>query len=125
MLRVARVLRIAVTEIEAAVIEPEEPATEPAVGTSGREPGAVPLLEQAIELFGWTEEQAAAALQTSVARVRAWRRGTRGMSLPEVMTVAALIGLRAVGGATGNSQVEELSERFPAAASALAPVDRS
>ena len=98
VLKVARVLRIPVVEIEAAVLEPEQAPTETVHSPADDGAGAAPLLEQAIELFGWTEEQAAAALQTSVGRVRAWRRGTRGMTLPEVMTVAALLALRAVGG---------------------------
>lgn len=84
----------------------------------------MPLLEQAIDLFGWSEEEAAAALQTTVARVRSWRRGSRAMTLPEVMTVAALIGLHAVGGAPG-SERGDVTELFPAAAGALAPPDRS
>ena len=109
VLRVARVLRISVGEIEGAVLDSEEPSTRPVSGeVEGR--GAVPLLEQAIALFGWTEEQAAAALQTSVARVRAWRRGSRDMTLSEVMTVAALIGLRAAGNAGGLGRVGEIVE---------------
>ena len=121
VLRVARVLRIPVAEIEAAVLDPEESPPRALSSEQLESRGAVPLLEQAIELFGWSEEQAAAALQTSVPRVRAWRRGSRAMTLPEVMTVAALIGLHAV----GSGHVGDIGELFPAAAGALAPPDRS
>ena len=125
VLKVARVLRIPVAEIEAAVLEPEQAPTKPLHGQPDVASGAAPLLEQAIELFGWTEEQAAAALQTSAARVRAWRRGTRGMTLPEVMTVAALIALRAVGGASPTTGPDETADQLAKAAVALAKPGRA
>ena len=119
VLKVARVLRVPVAEIETAVLEAEQPLTEPTGRPLAETAGAAPLLEQAIELFGWTEEQAAVALQTSVGRVRAWRQGKRGMTLPEVMTVAALIGLRAVGGSSRPVSSDEAAGLFAEAAGAL------
>jgi transcriptional regulator with XRE-family HTH domain len=100
VLRVARVLRIPVTEIEAAVLDPAAEPTPAAARAGGLE--GVPLLEQAIEVFGWTDAQAAAALQTSLDALRAWRTGRRKMELPAVMTVAALLALRGAGGARGD-----------------------
>jgi DNA-binding transcriptional regulator YiaG len=94
VLKLARFLGISAAEIEAAVLGGDvSPPPGPAV--PGR--GAVPLLEQAIDVFGWTEAQAAAALRTSVQEVRAWRSGKQAMTLPDVMAVAALLGLHAAG----------------------------
>lgn len=94
VLKLARFLGIATEEIEAAVLgeEPAEPSWDP-VG-----PGeAAPLLEQAITLFGWTNSEAAAALRTNARQIHAWRSGAAAMTLPDVMAVAALIGLHAAG----------------------------
>ena len=95
VLRVARFLEISPEEIEAAVLEPDDAPAGP--GDDAPSSGAVPLLEQAIEVFGWTDAQAAAALDTSPSVVRAWRTGAVAMTLPELMTVAALLGLHAAG----------------------------
>jgi len=94
VLKLARFLGITPAEIEAAVLGAD---ASPPPGPTAPGQGAVPLLEQAIELFGWTEAQAAAALRTSVADVRAWRSGKQAMTLPDVMAVAALLGLHAAG----------------------------
>jgi transcriptional regulator with XRE-family HTH domain len=94
VLRLARFLGVSPAEIEAAVLEKD-----PGEASRTVVPAAGPahLLEQAIALFGWSEVQAAAALQTTETKVRAWRSGEVTMTLPEVMTVAALIGLHAAG----------------------------
>jgi transcriptional regulator with XRE-family HTH domain len=109
VLKLARLLGISAVEIEAAALGARE-------ATSGREPvpagGAVPLLEQAIEVFGWTEAQAAAALRTTGATVRAWRSGKATMTLPDVMAVAALLGLHAAGVAA--PQTPTVAPRAPA-----------
>ena len=94
VLRLARFLGISPAEIEAAVLEEGAGTASPAAAPA---PGPAHLLEQAIALFGWTEAQAAAALQTTETKVSAWRSGEVAMTLPEVMTVAALIGLHAAG----------------------------
>src|SRR5919109_1290297 len=61
VLRLARFLGISSAEIEAAVLEEDAGEASPAPAPP---PGPAHLLEQAIALFGWTEGQAAAALQT-------------------------------------------------------------
>jgi transcriptional regulator with XRE-family HTH domain len=94
VLRLARFLGVSADEIELAVLEE---GTGKAAAAPARQAGPAHLLEQAIALFGWNESQAAAALQTTETKVRAWRSGTVAMTLPEVMTVAALIGLHAAG----------------------------
>jgi hypothetical protein len=94
VLRLARFLGISPAEIEAAVLEEGAGTASPAAAPA---PGPAHLLEQAIALFGWTEAQAAAALQATETKVSAWRSGEVAMTLPEVMTVAALIGLHAAG----------------------------
>jgi transcriptional regulator with XRE-family HTH domain len=95
VLKMARFLGISSAEIEAAVLDAEEPETPPRPASPGT--GALPLLEQAIALFGWDDEQAAAALGTEPTRIRAWLEGRAEMTLPEIMTVAALVGLHAAG----------------------------
>jgi transcriptional regulator with XRE-family HTH domain len=94
VLKLARFLGISAAEIEAAVLGGDA-SPPPGPAAPGR--GAVPLLEQAIDVFGWTEAQAAAALRTSAQEVRAWRSGKQAMTLPDVMAVAALLGLHAAG----------------------------
>lgn len=94
VLKLARFLGISAAEIEAAVLGAE---ASPPPGPKAPGRGAVPLLEQAIEVFGWTEAQAAAALRTSVSDVRTWRSGKQAMALPDVMAIAALLGLHAAG----------------------------
>lgn len=105
VLKLARFLAISPDEVAAAVLE-RDGARRESAGASAS--GAVPLLEQAIALFGWSEEQAAAALQTSAARVQAWRAGTLAMTLPEVMSVAALVGLHAAGAAARGGRIADL-----------------
>lgn len=95
ILRLARFLGVSAAEIETAVLEESGVAASPPEPSP--EPGAAHLLEQAIALFGWTNMQAATALQTTETKVKAWRAGKVAMTLPEVMTVAALIGLHAAG----------------------------
>ena len=102
VLRLARVLRISPEEIDAAVLGPADANADRgnASGDGGR---GAPLLEQAITLFGWSDEQVAAALETSVSKVRAWRSGTVATTLPELMTVSALLGLHAATSAGGEA----------------------
>ena len=95
ILRLARFLGLSAAEIEGAALE--ESGVETRTPEPSPEPGAAHLLEQAIALFGWTDAQAATALQTTETKVKAWRAGKVAMTLPEVMTVAALIGLHAAG----------------------------
>jgi transcriptional regulator with XRE-family HTH domain len=104
ILTLARFLGIPFEEIDAAVLRDRTPA--PARGPRQDTEGAVPLLEQAIELFGWTEEQTAAALHTTPQQLDAWRRGADTMPLPELMTVAALVGLHAAG-AVGETRIAD------------------
>lgn len=101
VLRLARVLEISTAEVERAVL-PGEPAGElqPAALPAG-----APLLDQTIKLLGWSERDAATALNTSLARVRALRRGDDELSVLEVMTLAAL--LAAFRGATTPDQVAD------------------
>lgn len=101
VLRLARVLEISTAEVERAVLPgqpPDEP--QPAVLPSG-----APLLDQATTLLSWSDRDAATALNTSPARIRALRRGEDDLSVLEVMTLAAL--LAAFRGATTPEQVAE------------------
>lgn len=105
--RLARLLGITGEEIETAVIGSD--AAEPAIPREGRAKGSPPLLEQAIALFDWNDDQAAAALQTSPGKVRAWRRGALELTLPELMTVAAMIGLHAAGAVPEDARATEVA----------------
>lgn len=106
--RLARLLRISGEEIEAAVIDAG--AVEPPPPQAPPSEGAAPLLEQAIALFGWSDDQAAAALRTKPGKVRAWRRGALEMTLPELMTVAAMIGLHAAGAVPNDMPTHEVAK---------------
>lgn len=101
VLRLARVLEIATADIERAVF-PDESAAEP---QSVALPSGAPLLDRAIALLGWSERDAATALSTSLARIRALRRGEVDLSVLEVMTLTALVA--AFRGATTPEQVAE------------------
>jgi len=101
VLRLARVLEIATVDIERAVL-PDHPPAE--VEPTAPPPGA-PLLDQATTLLGWSERDAAAALNTPLARIQAIRRGEDNLSVLEVMTLTAL--MAAFRGATTPEQVSE------------------
>jgi len=113
VVRVARVLGISAEEIECAVLaaDAREPPADDEPGD-----GAIPLLEQAIALFGWDERQAAAALRATPAQVRAWRAGRTAMTLPQLMTVAALIGLHAAGVVAAGARVADVVDALAQAA---------
>jgi transcriptional regulator with XRE-family HTH domain len=54
--------------------------------------GAVPLLEAAVRLYGWEDDdQAAEALGTTPEQVRAWRRGTERMDVADYMALTATV----------------------------------
>lgn len=113
VLRLTRFLGVSPDELAATVLDRDD--STPGGGSihagirPAGTPGAVPLLEHAIELFGWSETQTAGALQTTPTTLRAWRAGSLAMSLPEVMTVAALIGLHAAGAVAADVHTAELA----------------
>jgi hypothetical protein len=88
VIRLARVLEISTAELEAAVLSEAGPS---AAAAPEQQIGAVPLLEDALAVLGWTEADAAAALDTSVERLRNVRAGAAELSVLEVMTLTALI----------------------------------
>ena len=104
VLRLARVLEIPTADLEHAVL-PDSPAATvepPALPLSN-----APLLEQAMAVLGWSESDAAAALNTSLLRIRTLRRGNDDLSVLEVMTLTAL--LAAFHGA-GNIPPDQVAE---------------
>jgi len=104
VLRLAHFLRISSDEIQNAVFADTE-VTPPPVETPARKErkkaegqhaqGAVPLLEAAYRLLGWTDEAAAEALTTSPTRVRQWRTGAEPMEFSDYVTLTSMIGLAA------------------------------
>src|SRR3954454_3928384 len=100
VLRLARVLRISTVELERAAMEESEAPPE-------RARGAVPLLERAIALLGWREDDAAGALNTTLARVQSLRAGREELSVLEVMSLIAV--LAAFPTARGGASEHEVS----------------
>src|SRR5581483_2132023 len=109
VLRLAHFLRISSDEIQNAVFADTE-VTPPPVETPARKErkkaegqhaqGAVPLLEAAYRLLGWTDEAAAEALTTSPTRVRQWRTGAEPMKggearVADLAAAAQALGVRA------------------------------
>ena len=101
VLRLAHFLGIAGTEIEEAVFDDAGAAPTPAQeaprkARQRRSQGAVPLLEAAFRLLGWSDEDAAAeAFGTSADRVRRWRSGAERMEFADYMTLSSIIGVAA------------------------------
>jgi transcriptional regulator with XRE-family HTH domain len=108
VLRLARFLGLTTEELEAAVLEDDERPRR-ATPTPPPAHGRVPLLEQALTALAWDEERLAAALETSPARVQAWRAGEARIGLPELMTLAALLGLQAAGAIGAGSRIADIS----------------
>src|SRR5262249_13578141 len=74
--------------------------------------GVVPLLEQAIDLFEWTDEQAAAALDTTPETVRAWLDRDEPMPLPQRISVTALLAGDAAAAAGGQPALADLASEL-------------
>jgi transcriptional regulator with XRE-family HTH domain len=101
VMRIAAFLRIPLEDLQRAVFadagtvpDPDEHPGAPERMKAGRKkrPGAVPLLEAAFRLYGWRDEtEAAEVLGTTAEQLRAWRRGSRRMSLPQYMTLTATV----------------------------------
>src|SRR5262245_4795710 len=121
VLRLAHFLRLSPEEVQQAVFADADvtpPATEPAhakdraaaAARSGGE-GAVPLLEAAFRLFGWSAEaEAADALGTSAARVRRWRAGDEQLEFSEYLTLTSMIALAAAEAMKGDeARIADLS----------------
>lgn len=104
VLRLAHFLRIPPEEIQRAVFEDAGGAPAAADTQNEQEskkarrrrtPGAVPLLEAGFRLFGWSEQEAAEALETSPDRLRRWRSGAERMDFADYMTLSSIIGVAA------------------------------
>jgi len=119
VLRLAHFLQISAEEIEQAVFEDAGVAPAPGAapgdvrrrGRRRRSEGAVPLLEAAFRLFGWSDETAAAeALGTTPERVRRWRTGAEQMAFADYLTLTSLIGIAAAEAMKGDdARIADLS----------------
>lgn len=120
VLRLSHFLRIPAEEIQQAVFQ--DVGAVPAVDESRdekerkkagrkRRRGAVPLLEAAFRLFGWSnDEDAAAALGTSADRVRRWRTGGEQMAFADYLTLTSMIGVAAAEAMKGDeARIADLS----------------
>jgi transcriptional regulator with XRE-family HTH domain len=119
VLRLAHFLRISADEIQRAVFDDAGEAPSPAddqeqekkKGRRRRGEGAIPLLEAAFRLLGWsTDDDAAEALDTSPARVRAWRSGAERMEFADYMTLSSMIAVAAAEAMRGDdARIRDLS----------------
>ena len=120
VLRLAQFLRIPAEEVQRAVFadagdvpSAAETADHPERKKAIRRPGqgAVPLLEAAFRLFGWSNEpEAADALGTSPERVRDWRSGNETMEFSEYLTLTSMIGVAAAEAMRGDdARIADLS----------------
>jgi transcriptional regulator with XRE-family HTH domain len=101
VMRIASFLRIPLEDIERAVFadagpvpDRDEHPGQPERKKAGRKkrPGAVPLLEAAFRLYGWSDEQEAAeALGTTPDQIRAWRGGRERMEVAEYMALTTTV----------------------------------
>lgn len=120
VLRLAHFLGIATNEIQQAVFEDagEVPSADEMREQPGRSKrrrrgvdGAVPLLEAAFRLLGWSDEtEAAEALVTTPEQVRKWRTGAERMAFADYMTLSSMIGAAAAEAMKGDdARIADLS----------------
>jgi transcriptional regulator with XRE-family HTH domain len=108
VLRLARALSISTAELERTVMGEERMRSAATGRQRGASPGAIPLLERAIALLGWSEDDAAGALNTSAERVHALRRGEGELSVLEVMSLIAV--LAAFPSGSGGASEQEVAD---------------
>jgi transcriptional regulator with XRE-family HTH domain len=120
VLRLSHFLRIPAEEIQQAVFEDAGDVPSPDTSPDQKERkkagrprkrGAVPLLEAAFRLFGWSNEnEAADALGTTADRVRRWRTGTEQMAFADYLTLTSMIGVAAAEAMKGDEpRIADLS----------------
>jgi transcriptional regulator with XRE-family HTH domain len=119
VMRIASFLRIPLEDIERAVFADAGPVPdrdehpgqlERKKAGRKKRPGAVPLLEAAFRLYGWSDEQEAAeALNTSSEQIRAWRSGRERMEVAEYMALTTTVNVGLVdamkGGKAGDRDI--------------------
>jgi transcriptional regulator with XRE-family HTH domain len=125
VLRLAHFLGVSADEIQSAVFEDSGgvPTEDTSAGKERkktgrrRAQGAVPLLEVAFRIFGWSDEsEAAEALGTSTEQVGRWRTGADPIELADYMTLTSMIAIAAAAAMKGDeARIADLS----AAAEAL------
>jgi transcriptional regulator with XRE-family HTH domain len=119
IMRIASFLRIPLEDIERAVFADAGPVPDrddhpgqPERKKAGRKkrPGAVPLLEAAFRLYGWSdEEEAADALGATPEQIRAWRSGRERMEVADYMALTTTVNVGLVdamkAGKTGDRDI--------------------
>jgi transcriptional regulator with XRE-family HTH domain len=119
VMRIASFLRIPLEDIERAVFadagpvpDRDEHPGQPERKKAGRKkrPGAVPLLEAAFRLYGWSDEQEAGeALGTTPEQIRAWRSGRERMEVADYMALTTTVNVGLVdamkAGKTGDRDI--------------------
>ena len=124
VMRIASFLRIPLEDIQRAVFADagdvpnrDEHPGQPERKRPGRKkrPGAVPLLEAAFRLYGWSDEQQAAeALATTAEQVRAWRSGRERMDVADYMALTTTVNVGLVdamkSGDAGETEIAAAAE---------------
>ena len=124
VMRIAAFLQIPLEDIERAVFADAGPVpdrdehpglTERRKPGRKKRPGAVPLLEAAFRLYGWSDEgEAADALGTTADRVRAWRSGRERMEVADYMALTSIVTVGLVdamkAGKAGASEIAAAAE---------------
>ncbi len=120
VLRMAHFLGISADAVTAAVFEDAGEVTPSADRAAAKErkkarrrqtEGAVPLLEAAYRLFGWTNDaEAARALNSTTELVSRWRSGAEPMPFADFLTLTSMIGVAAAEAMRGgDARIEDLS----------------
>src|SRR5471030_1456818 len=101
VMRIVSFLQIPLEDIQRAVFADagavpnrDEHPGQPERTKAGRKkrPGAVPLLEAALRLYGWSDEiEAAEALGTTPEQVRLWRSGRERMDVADYLALTATV----------------------------------
>lgn len=100
VLRLARFLSIPLEDIERASFTDDAGAREEQArkqsggGTNRKVPGTAALLEEAIRVMGWGDEEAADFLQTTPEQIAAWRRRSAPLPVADVLALTSVIGAR-------------------------------
>jgi transcriptional regulator with XRE-family HTH domain len=98
VLRLARFLSVPLDDLERAALADDGGSDQPERGNApsaaSRVPGTAPLLEEAMRVLVWSEDDAADALQTTPEQIRTWRRRRTPMPLADVLALTALLGAR-------------------------------
>jgi transcriptional regulator with XRE-family HTH domain len=100
VLRLARFLSIPLDEIEQAALADddnggrEHERKQSDSGANRKLPGTTPLLEEAIRVMRWSDQEAADFLQTTPEQIQSWRRRSAPLPVADVLALTSVISSR-------------------------------